>query len=378
MSGKDVIFGQSLKNKVVVTVNGNGPFRVERLKKGVEGWQIWTAEGFSADLADVPAAVPAGDILDNYEISDGLYTYRCVNFNKTDPAATDYVYSNWVRCGNTGPVGYSFNNYTPAPGTWGNAICPDDLRYTYLWGTDFKATNGMPYTDEQIQYFINASIADLERRLNITIKKVRIRCNPEKRNLKKGVDYDVEEGYYEFKRHKIEKYGIIATRKKPIIKLHGLNLLTRFVPCQNLTDSTVVDKTKGLLKMLKRPIRPSETSLGIQTAINPYGTELFNPFLFYEVDYDAGYETSDDIPMDLREAIGKNAAISLLNVIGDGLMSGFSSSSLSMDGVSESFSSTQSATSAYFGARIKVYEDELKDYIEEVKRKFGHLQIGSI
>jgi hypothetical protein len=49
-----------------------------------------------------------------------------------------------------------------------------------------------------------------------------------------------------------------------------------------------------------------------------------------------------------------------------------------MDGMSESFSSTQSATSAYFGARIKVYEDELNNYIDDVSRKFGHLQIGSI
>jgi hypothetical protein len=59
-------------------------------------------------------------------------------------------------------------------------------------------------------------------------------------------------------------------------------------------------------------------------------------------------------------------------------MSGFSSSSLSMDGMSESFSSTQSATSAYFGARIKVYEDQLEQYIEDVRRKFGTIAIGSL
>jgi hypothetical protein len=374
----NIVFGHSLKNKVVISLSGHGPFRVERLKKGVEGWQVWTAGGFSADSAAVPLAVSAGDILDNQGISDGLYTYRSVNFNIVDPAPENYAYSNWVRCGNSGPIGYTFNNYSPAPGTWGNAITPDDLRQSYLWGTDFKATNGTAYTDEQIQFFIDASIADLERRLNITIKKVRVRCEPKKRNLVKGTDYDAEESCYEYKRHKIERYGVIVTRKKPVIELHRLVLLTRGVPSMDLTDTTVVDNTKGLLKMMKRPIRQSETSIGIQTAINPYGEELFNPFLYYEVDYDAGFETSDDIPMDLREAIGKNAAISLLNIIGDGLMSGFSSSSLSMDGMSESFSSTQSATSAYFGARIKVYEEELKDYINDVSRKFGHLQMGSI
>ena len=59
-------------------------------------------------------------------------------------------------------------------------------------------------------------------------------------------------------------------------------------------------------------------------------------------------------------------------------MSGFSSSSLSMDGLSESFSSTQSATSAYFGARIKEYKDDIDKYIKENKHKFGSMNIGSL
>ena len=49
-----------------------------------------------------------------------------------------------------------------------------------------------------------------------------------------------------------------------------------------------------------------------------------------------------------------------------------------MDGLSESFSSTQSATSAYFGARIKVYQDEIENYINQNKNKFGHMVIGAI
>ena len=100
--------------------------------------------------------------------------------------------------------------------------------------------------------------------------------------------------------------------------------------------------------------------------------------LFYAIDYDAGFETSDDVPTDLREIVAKQAAVSLLNIIGDGLMSGFSSSSLSMDGLSESFSSTQSATSAYFGARIAVYKDDIANYIKENKNKFANMAMGAI
>jgi hypothetical protein len=369
----------SLTTKGIITIEGNSTYRLERKGANEENWLTWTATGFAIPDGENPAIpVAAGDLLDNHEVLEGIYSYKCVEFANTNPGPTDYEYSNWVRYGVTGPIGWSFENYQPPPGQWGEICTPDDLRETWIWGNDFKATNGKTFSDAQIRYFVNMAIAEMERLLNITIKKVRVKCNPEKRNLEKGKDYDVEESYYEFKRHKIEKYGVIVTRRKPVIKLNRLYLLTRFMPSQNLIDTTVIDKTKGVLKMLKRPIRQSETSLGIQTAINPYGSELFNPYLFYEIDYDAGYETAADVPFDLRMAISKSAAIGLLNSIGDGLMAGFSSSSLSMDGMSESFSSTQSATSAYFGARIQQYMKELDKFVDEVGRKYGFTQIGSI
>jgi hypothetical protein len=49
-----------------------------------------------------------------------------------------------------------------------------------------------------------------------------------------------------------------------------------------------------------------------------------------------------------------------------------------MDGVSESFSSTQSATSAYYGADIKEYKDDIEKYIAENKMKFGNVVLGSL
>ncbi|MGI5057350.1 hypothetical protein H0R95_11965 [Treponema socranskii] len=338
----------------------------------------YTASGFCVPSEDNPAIGVSGDVLDSNAESNTLYSYRYVDFSIQNPKDTDYIYSNWVRNGGDKAIGYTFGNYKVPDGQWGNAVTPDDLRFTYLWGTDFKATNGQSYTDEQIQYFIDSSIAEVERRLDITIKKKKIRYNAKERNLEKGKDYDVDEAVYDFKFSRISRYGLIKTRQKPIIKLHKLELLSRLQGVKNITQTTVVDKTKGLLKLMERPLRPSDRSSMIQTAVGIYGNQTLQSQLFYAIDYDAGFETSDDIPQDLRQIIAKVAAVSLLNIIGDGLMSGFSSSSLSMDGLSESFSSTQSATSAYFGARIKVYQDEIENYINQNKNKFGHMIIGAI
>lgn len=371
----------SANGKIVITINDSryAGFRLERRANDEDTYSVYTASGFHIPGSGIIPVSVSGDILDNFNIeANKLYSYRAVNFDAVNPQDKDYEYSNWVRSSGDKAIGYTFGNYKAAKGTWGAAVTPDDLRFTYLWGTDFKATNGQSYTDEQIQYFIDSSTTEIERQLDITIKKRKIRCNAAERNLVKGVDYDTDEAVYDFKYARISRYGVIKTRQRPILKLHKLELLSRWQSCRNITQTTIVDKTKGLLKLMERPLRPSETSSGIQTAVGMYGNQTLQVQLFYLIDYDAGFETSDDIPQDLREIIAKQAAVSLLNIIGDGLMSGFSSSSLSMDGLSESFSSTQSATSAYFGARIKEYKDDISNYIKQNKYKFANMPIGSL
>jgi len=171
---------------------------------------------------------------------------------------------------------------------------------------------------------------------------------------------------------------MIKSRRRPVISISRLDLINRTNRIFSLLSSAIVDKTKGLIRFMNRLPRTSDSMRGIEAAILPYGPDTLNRNLFYAIDYVAGFETSDDVPMDLRELVGKKAAVSIMNIVGRGLMAGFSSSSLSMDGVSESFSSTQSATSAFYGADIKEYKDDIEKYIAENRQKFGHFVMGSL
>jgi hypothetical protein len=283
----------------------------------------------------------------------------------------------WLRRGSTDPIGYTYGNYHAPEGSWGDIITPDDLR-TYLWGVDFRASNGASFTDAQIQFFIDAALEETERALNITIRKTRVKCEPQRRGLEKGKDYDEAEPYYTFRRERVERNGMITTRKRPVISISRLDLMNRNDKIIPLLQASTFDPTKGQIKFFNRLPRQSDSVRGIEAAISPYGPGALERNLFYAIDYVAGFESADDVPMDLREVIRKKAAVSLLNIIGRGLMSGFSSSSLSMDGVSESFSSTQSATSAYYGADIKEYKDDIEKYIAENKMKFGHIVMGAL
>lgn len=380
---------ESTSTRILVTISNDarGPFILQRAFYKDRTWATWTENGFVVIPANneeleesiTPLYINQGDFIDSFNLVDGLYEYRYIpSETGLTESGDDYTYSEFVKFGLPDAVGYSFNNYTVAPGTWGTAVTPDDCRYTYLWGTDFKATNGQYFSDEQIQYFIDESVSYLERELNITIRKRIIKAQAKDRELVKGTDYDDEESYYDFSFRKIQRYGMIQTRQRPIIDVSRCNLVYKGGDERSLLGKVVIDRKKGIIKFLERPLRPSRTYTGIADSLGMYGQETFEPHLFYAIDYTAGYETSDEIPKDLRQMIGKVAAISLLNVIGDGLMSGFSSSSLSMDGISESFSSTQSATSAYFGARIAVYQKEVENYITQNKYKFGYMPIGAL
>jgi hypothetical protein len=364
-----------VENKVILEFpDKTKMYRLER-KHGNDGhWRVFTAQGFVRETAGtVPEQVQ--ELFVDTSVHNGIYQYRARVF---DDPSQPFDYSMWVRCGDTDPIGYTFGNYHVPEGQWGVIQTPDDIRLTWMWGIDFKASNGQSFTDEQIKFFIDDAMKQIERELKITIRKTRVVCEPERRGLKPCIDYDDEEPYYTFKRERIQRSGMIPTRKRPVQSVSRLDLLSRQERLTSLLNAYTLDKNKGIIKFFNRPPRVSDSLRAVDTAIFPYGADTFERNLLYAIDYVAGYPTSDDVPDDLRAIVGKVAACSLLNNIGRGLMSGFSSSSLSMDGVSESFSSTQSATSAYYGADLKQYQDEIDKYIAANKLKFGHITMGSL
>lgn len=378
---------ESTSNALLVNILDSGKFILQRAFFEDRTWLTLTDDGYAfleekegnqLEESKQPLLLNGGVFLDSFDLQDGLYEYRYIAADKRNPKGEEWIYSEYAKFGKPNVIGYTFGNYKSPEGSWGTAVTPDDCRYTYLWGTDFKATNGEYFSDEQIQFFIDEATRYLERVLNINIIKARVKSIPDERNLVKKIDYDIEEPLYEFSFRKIQRYGMIQTKHRPILSVEKVDLYHRSGDTTDLLSESFVDKPKGIIKFLNRPYKQSDTTIGINTALGRYGNESLRNYLFYSLDYTVGYENSDEIPSDLRQIIAKTAAISLLNIIGDGLMSGFSSSSLSMDGISESFSSTQSATSAYFGARIAVYQKEVENYIKENKYRFGFLPIGTL
>jgi hypothetical protein len=104
------------------------------------------------------------------------------------------------------------------------------------------------------------------------------------------------------------------------------------------------------------------------------------PDAFY-VDYDAGLTNvlhMKKVYPELFTIVGMVAFLIAASFVGDGRLSAIGSSSISMEGISESYSTTLSATSAMFGARILQYVNFIKEFYKRNKNKYGSLLIGAL
>lgn len=281
-------------------------------------------------------------------------------------------------------VGWTFGNYAPPPGEWGDVLTPADLRYTWFFGIDPVGSNANAeeWTDEQYRYHINAALADWERWLKIDIRKRVYKTKPvgltRSKLWRAGVDYTDEDDSYLFEPSMWSNYGFLQLRHWPVLSIERLKMY-------NPLGTEILDlQAREWVRITKKfgqvHLYPSASwNYGpLNAALMPlrYLNRRY-PDAF-QVDYTTGYETAEFVPEDLRQMIGMMAAIRCLDAIGDGLLAGFSSQNISLDGLGESFSSTQSATSAYFGARIESMTKQMKEWLPKVRYSYGPIPVGFV
>ena len=176
-----MIKANSLQTKAIIQFsNKTISYRLER-RDGTGGeWQALTESGFIPDGGGVTPLAVRDIYLDEYAMN-GICQYRARDI-ASDSAPWDYT--PWLRRGTSEQIGYMYGNYKAPEGSWGEILTTDDLR-GYLWGIDFRASNGESYTDAQIKFFIDAALEEVERLLNITIKKVRVVTEPERKSKRR-------------------------------------------------------------------------------------------------------------------------------------------------------------------------------------------------
>lgn len=304
--------------------------------------------------------------------------------------------------------GFCFNNPDTtsdyhAP-KWGLLVSPADLRYDELFGNDLVAeSNSQAITDDQLLDYARCAIAWMEQELNIDILPRRIRCmnriGADGREIPRPEIEDEDRKFLSSRDRHQQKEQYIREQGYPyhvVQARHEARVKLRRRPVRDILSAKFVDPYFGNTvvdlmpyRILKPgfigtcnfrpnsfPSRGASMNYAFQNALmSPYFRDMQSLFL---IDYETGYENCQDVPTILREIIKKVATFTLYNIYGVGKVAGIASQSVSLNSVSQSFATTQSATSSMFGAQMLSYQKYYKEWLAQNRSKFSRTTIGCL
>jgi hypothetical protein len=236
-------------------------------------------------------------------------------------------------------------------------VSSEELATRYFFGIPIKDPNGNIMTDENIAFYIKAATLSFEGLLNIKLTK------------------QVIEENLPYKLNEYQSWGFIPT-SFPIIEIGGLTGFLgnieqvkyplTWLSIKRSNDPTAMHRMMYIVPTAGTPDHESITYSGISPHVGWFGQQQIPNY------WTVRYCTSFNIlPEDILDAIGKLAAINIFHQLGDIILgAGIASQSLGIDGLSQSISTTSSATNAGYGARIGGYLTDLKQARIDLKNKY--------
>lgn len=264
----------------------------------------------------------------------------------------------------------------------------EELKTNFLFGLDLTDDTGKPYPDSLYASFIRGAVSSLERRLDVTLRRTVI-----------------SEERHDFYADDFDKYVFLKTFKVPVISIESVRMVLPGDGTGNTfsKDWLHLQRHSGQIQLVPGPGASGITMLGRNSLWWPlfHGGAKFVPDVF-RIAYTAGFgyppagsygfaagsepasvsypdPDNDRIPDDVKEIVGKIASFGPLNIAGDLLGgAGIASQSIGLDGLSQSFNTTSSATSAGFGARLITYNREIKAQLPILEKYFRGLRMFSV
>jgi hypothetical protein len=239
-----------------------------------------------------------------------------------------------------------------------------ELKTNYLFGLDLTDDAGTPYPDSLYEYFIKSAVSWLEHKLDLPLRPTRY--------VEETHDF-IREDYLQYIWMDLLHYPILEVEEVKLV-LPGEQLVHTFE-----SSWFQLEKEVGQLQLVPGPGSAGTILMGNVGAWLPliYAQARMVPRAF-RVTYTAGFE-SGKLPDILRDAVGKTASFGPLNIAGDLLGgAGIASQSISMDGLSQSFNTTSSATNAGYGARLLQYSKEIKEVVPTLHRYYHGVRLSVV
>lgn len=247
----------------------------------------------------------------------------------------------------------------------------EELLANYLFGVNLNAEN-QQFPNEYLEFYIKAAMDEIESTFNLKL---------------------IRQIVTETRDYRVEDYNTFGYLRLSYPCVKAISLVGKF------GDTEQISYPKEWLSTKRSSEEPAMYWRNLHILPNVGGTTnshgsagvTFNGIFganllwrsrqyipnYWHVRYLTGFEK---IPSDLLNVLGKIAAKNILHIAGDIILgsAGIASYSLSLDGLSQSISTTSSATNAGYGARITQYNEEIKTIMPILQQKYRGFSIAAL
>lgn len=240
----------------------------------------------------------------------------------------------------------------------------EEYLVNYLTDIPLRGLGGEKMADTAIEKKIRIAMSQLEGFLSIKVPKQRV----------------LEQ--YDFEREHFENWGAIKTNYpvKEVNLLQGqLNYARQIKYPQGWTS---FKRQLQITRTIHIVPGQQEDLTGLQNDFVAIFTGKFPIFgyssanyipNYWNIDYTTGFE---EVPSDIQDAIAKLATMQVLAILGDITFgAGIANTSLSIDGLSQSIGTTQSAENSLYSARVKQFVTELKQELKWLSDRYRGFQL---
>lgn len=237
-----------------------------------------------------------------------------------------------------------------------------ELKTNFLFGVNFLDDDGNEFPDSLFEFYIRSAQEWFQREVQVLLFPTDI--------VSETHDYEFSD---------FLQYGFLKLHHLPVrsVSRYDIKFPMASQSLQISPEWFRCNSGSGVINLIPVAGSISNMLIGAGGGFLPmlYGGNSYVPMVI-EVDYAAGFKNPTSIPNDIREVIGMKAAMGPFNIAGDLLGgAGIASKSLSLDGLSESISTTSSPEFSGYGARINQYIKQIPLHIAAIKQNLIGIQM---
>jgi len=225
-------------------------------------------------------------------------------------------------------------------------MSPTEMIETYFYGIDI-CKDGQVISEEMMEMFIESATEEVEKSLGIKI-------------IPQVIEEDQDFWFNDWSHWGYTKmtYPVRVAHKLEgfINDVQQIEYPPEWLSARKTSDGELYYRNLYLVPTSGK----STTNAAVYSGITPHLGFLGNSQIpnYWRGWYTTGFER---VPKELLNFIGKLASINLFHILGDLILgAGIASQSIGIDGLSQSISSTSSATNAGYGSRIVGYIADMK------------------